>query len=93
MVNKSALSIATSVPALNCKLYVACFVKPCFLGSITTNLDPLFAARFRYVAATGWFSVGLAPITMTQSASDADIKGADTAPEFTHSISAATEDA
>ena len=93
MVYKSAFNIATSVPDLNCKLYVACLVNPCFLGSITTNLEPLFTALFKYVAATGWFSVGLAPITIIQSASDADIKGAETAPELTHSINAATDEA
>ncbi len=45
------------------------------------------------VAATGWFTVGLAPITMMTSASSAAEKGADTAPEFSPSISAATDEA
>ena len=45
------------------------------------------------VAATGWFSVGLAPITMITSASLAAVKGAVTAPEPMLSISAATEEA
>ena len=43
------------------------------------------------VAATGWFTVGLAPMTMMTSASRAALKGALTAPELTPSISAATE--
>ncbi len=45
------------------------------------------------VAATGWFTVGLAPITMITSASMAAANGAETAPEFRPSISAATEEA
>ncbi len=45
------------------------------------------------VAATGWFTVGLAPMTMITSASSAASNGADTAPEFSPSISAATEEA
>ncbi len=43
------------------------------------------------VAATGWFTVGLAPMTMMISASSAAAKGAETAPELRPSISAATE--
>ena len=34
------------------------------------------------VAATGWFTVGLAPMTMITSASSAAENGAETAPEF-----------
>ncbi len=45
------------------------------------------------VAATGWFSVGLAPMTMMTSASFAAMKGAVTAPEPMPSISAATDEA
>ena len=45
------------------------------------------------VAATGWLTVGLAPITMMTSASMAAANGADTAPEFRPSISAATDEA
>jgi hypothetical protein len=45
------------------------------------------------VAATGWLVVGRAPMTMTQSAFSASMNGADTAPEPTPSISAATEEA
>ena len=46
-----------------------------------------------YVAATGWLVVGLAPIIITQSESSEAVKGADTAPDPTHSNNAATEDA
>src|SRR5271163_876227 len=45
------------------------------------------------VAATGWFIVGLAPITHMTSASAAAANGADTAPELNPSNSAATDDA
>ena len=44
-------------------------------------------------AATGWFTAGLAPMTMMTSASSAAMNGADTAPEFSPSISAATDEA
>ena len=45
------------------------------------------------MAATGWFSVGLAPMTMARSAFSISLKVAVTAPEPTFSISAATEEA
>ena len=45
------------------------------------------------VAATGWFTVGLAPMTMITSASIAAANGAVTAPEFSPSINAATDEA
>src|SRR5205085_3297358 len=57
------------------------------------SFAPRLAAFLMYVAATGWFTVGLAPITMMTSASMAAANGADTAPEFSPSISAATDDA
>ena len=45
------------------------------------------------MAATGWLVVGLAPITIMQSESFTAVNGAETAPDPTHSIKAATEDA
>ena len=45
------------------------------------------------VAATGWFTVGLAPMTKMTSASAAAANGAVTAPEPMPSISAATDEA
>ena len=49
---------------------------------MTISLAPRLAAFLRKVAATGWFSVGRAPMTMMQSLSLAAVKGAVTAPEF-----------
>ena len=59
---------------------------------MTISLAPRCLTAFLMkVAATGWFTVGLAPMTMMTSASSAAMNGAVTAPEFTPSISAATE--
>ena len=52
-----------------------------------------FAACLKKVAATGWFSVGLAPITMTTSESSHAVNGAVTAPEPMPSRRATTDDA
>ncbi len=60
---------------------------------MTMSVAPRFTAFLKKVAATGWFSVGLAPMTMMTSASLAAVKGAVTAPEPMPSISAATEEA
>ena len=60
---------------------------------MTTSRAPFFVACLKKVAATGWFSVGLAPMTMMRSALSASLKGAVTAPEPMPSISAATEEA
>ena len=61
---------------------------------MTMSLAPrCFTAFLMKVAATGWLTVGLAPMTMITSASSAAAKGAVTAPEFSPSISAATEEA
>ena len=65
----------------------------CPRGSITISLAPRLAAFLMKVAATGWLTVGLAPITMMTSASIAAANGADTAPELRPSNSAATEEA
>ena len=40
----------------------------------------VFDACLKKVAATGWFSVGFAPMTMTTSESAHAVKGAVTAP-------------
>ena len=88
-----AFSIATSLPGLNARCLVAWRDSVCRRGSITISLAPRLAAFLMKVAATGWFTVGLAPITMMTSASSAAANGADTAPEFRPSISAATEEA
>ena len=58
---------ATSVPGLKFKFSNAYLFKELFLGSTTINLEPFFAAFLKKVAATGWFSVGLAPITIITS--------------------------
>ncbi len=50
-------------------------------GPCTISLAPRLTAFLKKVAATGWFSVGLAPMTMKQSEFIASVKGAVTAPE------------
>ena len=58
------------------------------------SFKPLFfTAFFINVAATGWFCVGLAPITIATSAFFISETGAVTAPEPIVSISAATDEA
>src|SRR6185503_19389009 len=88
-----AFSIATSEPGLNRRCLVACRDNVCRRGSITKSFAPFLAAFLMKVAATGWFTVGLAPITQITSASGAAENGADTAPELSPSNSAATEEA
>src|SRR6202140_5938791 len=88
-----AFSIATSLPALNARCLVAWRDSDWPRGSITISLAPALAAFLMKVAATGWLIAGLAPITMMTSASSAAANGADTAPEFRPSISAATDEA
>src|SRR5665213_3617287 len=75
-----ALSIDTSVPGVNCSMCVACRFKAWPRGSATMSVAPRLTAFLRKVAATGWFSVGLAPMTKMTSASFAAMKGAVTAP-------------
>ena len=89
----SAFSIATSRPGLKRRVAVACRTRVWPRGSITNTLAPRLAACLKKVAATGWFSVGLAPMTMMTSASSAAVNGAVTAPEPIPSIKAATEEA
>jgi hypothetical protein len=62
-------------------------------GSITTSLVPALTAFLIQVAATGWFTVGLAPITITTSARATSITGLLTAPEPMPSSSATTDEA
>ena len=63
-------------------------------GSITTSFAPRCCTAFLMkVAATGWFTAGLAPMMTITSASSAAENGAETAPEFNPSISAATDEA
>ena len=54
-------------------------------------MPPRFANCLKKVAATGWFSVGFAPMTIATSARSIWLKVAVTAPEPTFSSSAATE--
>ncbi len=89
----SAFSIATSRPGLKRRVAVACRTRVWPRGSMTNTLAPRLAACLKKVAATGWFSVGLAPMTMMTSESSAAVKGAVTAPEPIPSIRAATEEA
>ena len=65
----------------------------CPRGSITISLPPRLANCLKKVAATGWFSVGFAPITIATSAVSIWLKVAVTAPDPTFSISAATDEA
>jgi hypothetical protein len=88
-----AFSMATSRPGLNCSMCVAYRFSAWPRGSMTISLAPRFTACLKKVAATGWFSFGLAPITTMTSASSTAVNGAVTAPEPMPSINAATEEA
>ncbi len=88
-----AFSSGTSVPGLNCRCQVAKRDISWVMGSMMIRFTPRLTACLKKVAATGWFWVGRAPITMMTSASAAAVKGAVTAAEPTPSISAATEEA
>ena len=63
------MSSATSVSPLNCRKYVAWRARSLRRGSIRMIFVPFFAAFFMNVAATGWFTVGFAPMTIATSAS------------------------
>ena len=93
MTLRMPLSIATSVPDLNCIICQAWRASAWPRGSITISLAPRLAACLKKVAATGWFSVGLAPITMMTSEFLHSLKVAVTAAEPTPSSSAATDEA
>ena len=86
-------SIATSVPFLNCIICQAWRFSAWPRGSMTMSLAPRLAACLKKVAATGWFSVGLAPITMMTSEFFTSLNVAETAAEPTPSSNAATDDA
>ena len=88
-----ALSSATSVSGLNCRKWVACRARSVRRGSATISFAPRFAAFLIQVAATGWLTVGLAPITKITSAFATSLTWFDTAPELMPSISAATLEA
>ncbi len=88
-----AFSRATSVPGRNCSMWRACRFIAVPRGSMTISSPPRLANCLKKVAATGWFSVGLAPMTMARSAFSISLKVAVTAPEPTFSISAATDEA
>jgi hypothetical protein len=88
-----ALSSATSVSALNWRKCVACRARSERRGSATISRVPFFTAFLIHVAATGWLTVGFAPISSTTSASITSITGLDTAAEPMPSSNAATLDA
>ena len=80
------------MPGRNRSMCRAWRARPWPRGSITIS-DARCAACLKNVAATGWFSVGLAPMTTTTSASATAVNGAVTAPEPMPSRRAATDDA
>ena len=88
-----ALSKATSVSTLNCRLRQVWRPMSVMRGSASTMRVPRWAAFFIQVAATGWLLVGLAPMTMMRSECSTSRTGLLTAPEPTPSIKAATLDA
>ena len=57
------------------------------------SFTPALAAFFIQVAATGWFTVGLAPMTKITSAFITSRTWFDTAPELIPSMRAATLEA
>jgi hypothetical protein len=89
----NALSMATSVSALNCSVRQACLPMSVMRGSASTIFAPFLAAFFIQVAATGWLDVGLEPITKTRSECSTSLTWLLTAPEPTPSSSAATLEA
>ena len=88
-----ALSIATSVSGLNCRKRWAMRTMSEPRGSQMISLVPVAAAFLIQLAATGWLTLGLAPITITTSAWVTSITGLDTAPEPIPSNSATTLEA
>ena len=87
------MSIATSVSGLNCRKRCATRESSERRGSSTISLVPALAAFLMKVAATGWFTVGLAPIRNTTSACVTSITGLLTAPEPMPSSRATTDEA
>src|SRR3954462_14466776 len=88
-----AFKSATSVPGRNWSLYFACRLSVWPRGSATIRVAPRLAAFLMKVAATGWLTVGLAPMTTITSELAHSANGAVTAPEPIVSIKAATDEA
>ena len=93
MVCMMALSMATSLPGLNCSMWEAWRVSAWPRGSMTMRVAPALAAFLKKLAATGWLVAGLQPMTMLTSELTASVKGAVTALEPMVSSSAATDEA
>src|ERR1700722_20256793 len=85
-------SIATSLAGFDWRCLVALRDSVWRRGSITISLAPRLVAFLMKVAATGWFTVGLAPITHMTSASAAAANGADAAALVMSSSRAASGD-
>jgi hypothetical protein len=88
-----ALSSATSLSGLNCSAYLAWRASSVSRGSMTISVAPRSTAFFIQVAATGWFTVGLAADDHDHVGVRRRLTGFDTAPEPRPSSSAATEEA
>ena len=88
-----AFSSATSVSGLNCTKRCAMRTRSERRGSQMISLVPFFTAFLIQVAATGWLTLGFAPISSTTSAWVTSITGFDTAPEPMPSSSATTDEA
>ena len=89
----SAFSSATSVSGRNCSTRWAWRDRSVRRGSIRMSLVPWRTAFLMKLAATGWFTTGLAPMMMTTSALATSFTGLLTAPEPMPSSSAATLEA
>jgi len=85
------LSRATSLSGRNCRCQVARRESWFVRGSQMTSFVPRSTAFLIHVAATGWFTVGLAPMRKMRSACATSSTGLLTAPEPMPSSSAATE--
>jgi hypothetical protein len=89
----SALSSARAVSGRNRRRQCAWRASSLRRGSMPIGLVPRATAFLIQLAATGWFTVGFAPITIATSACSTSITGLLAAPEPTPSSSAATEEA
>ena len=74
-------------------MWVACRLSAWPRGSMTISFAPRFTAFLMNVAATGWLTVGLAPMTTITSEFAHSANGAVTAPEPIVSSRAATDEA
>src|SRR4051794_1373949 len=88
-----AFKRATSVPGRKASMWVAWRERDWPRGAMTIRVAPALAAFLMNVAATGWLTVGFAPITTITSEWAHSENGAVTAPEPIVSISAATDEA